>query len=144
MITANLNNADLHETWHEEDEAMHCFSTFPIVGAMGTKNSCAVYFELEPGDYLGWHTDSAEEVLLILDGTVEAHVGDEKGELSQGEMAVVPEMIPHAVYNIGTKRARVVGFFGSPNIVATFDKVWQPNDSNVVDTAAMAAAAAAA
>ena len=139
MIITNLNKLDLIENWNEDDPAMHCRSTFPLLGAMGTNNSAAVYFELEPGDYLGRHTDSAEEVLLILAGTVDVTIGDEQGRLSQGEMAVVPEMVPHAIYNIGQDKARVLGFFGSPNIVATFDKTWQPANSNVVDTAVLSA-----
>jgi len=51
----------------------------------------------------------------------------------------VPTMAPHAIYNVGQEKARVLGFFGSRNIVATFDKVWQPANSNVVDTAVMTA-----
>jgi len=66
MITANLNNLDLFGNWNADDPAMRCCSAFPLLGAMGTENSAAVYFELEPGDYLGRHTDSTEEVLLIL------------------------------------------------------------------------------
>lgn len=135
MITANLNNLDLHETWGQNHPNMHCRSTFPLLGAMGTENSAAVYFELAPGDYLGRHTDSVEEVLLILAGTVEVSVGEEEGRLSQGEMALVPTMVPHNLRNVGQETAKVLGFFGSPNIVATFDEVWLPNNSRVVDTA---------
>jgi quercetin dioxygenase-like cupin family protein len=137
MIITNLNKLELFDTWNVDDPAMRCRSAFPLLGAMGTKNSAVVYFELEPGDYLGRHTDSAEEVLLVLAGSVDVAVGDEQGRLSQGEMAVVPEMVPHALYNVGQEKARVIGFFGSANIVATFDKTWQPANSNVVDTAAM-------
>lgn len=140
MITANLNKLDLYDNWNADDPAMRCRSAFPLLGAMGTENSAAVYFELAPGDYLGRHTDSAEEVLLVLAGTVDVSVGDEQGRLSAGEMAVVPEMVPHAIYNVGQDKARVLGFFGRRNIVATFDKVWQPANSNVVDTAVMTAA----
>jgi quercetin dioxygenase-like cupin family protein len=35
-----------------------------------------VYFELEPGKELGAHTDSAEEIVYIIDGTVEATIGN--------------------------------------------------------------------
>ncbi len=137
MITANLNNPDLHETWTENDPTQHCRSTFPLAGALGTENSAAVYFELAPGDHLGRHTDSAEEVLLILSGTVEVSVGEEQGQLSQGELALVPTMLPHDIRNIGDETAKVLGFFGSPNIVATFDEAWLPDNTRVIDTAAM-------
>lgn len=137
MITANLNNLELHETWTEKDPTQRCRSTFPLAGALGSENSAAVYFELAPGDHLGRHTDSAEEVLLILAGTAEVSVGEEQGRLSQGEMAVVPTMVPHDIRNAGDETVKVLGFFGSPNIVATFDEVWLPDNTRVIDTAAM-------
>jgi len=110
-----------------------------LLGVMGSKKSAAVYFELQPGDHLGRHTDSAEESLLILAGEVEVSVGEEKGKLAKGEIAVVPVMVPHDLRNIGKETAKVLGFFGGANnIVATFDEVWLPTNSNVVDTARMA------
>ena len=136
MITANLNELELNEFQAKNDERQHCKATFPLIGAHGTEQSATVYFELEPGDNLGRHTDSAEELLLILDGEVEVTVGDETGRLSKNEVAVVPVMVPHDLKNIGTEKARVLGFFGGANnIVATFDNVWLPAESNVVDTA---------
>ena len=137
MITANLNKLELHETWTENDPQQHCRSTFPLAEALGAENSTVVYFELAPGDHLGRHTDSAEEVLLILAGTVEVSVGEEKGRLSQGEIALAPEMVPHDLRNVGQETAKVLGFFGSPNIVATFDEEWLPDNTRVIDTAAV-------
>jgi mannose-6-phosphate isomerase-like protein (cupin superfamily) len=88
---------------------------------------------------LGRHTDSAEESLLILEGAVEVSVGEEKAKLSKGEIAVAPKMAPHDLRNVGKEKARVLGFFGGANnIVATFDEVWLPTNTNVVDTALMA------
>lgn len=143
MITANLNTIELHETWVESEPTQHCRSAFPLAGPLGTENSTVVYFELAPGDNLGRHTDSAEEILFIVAGTVEVTVGEERGRLSQGEMAVVPTMVPHDLRNVGRETAKVAGFFGSPNLVATFDHVWQPNNSRVVDTDAIFAQVAA-
>lgn len=143
MIAANLHNLELHETWTENDPTQHCRSTFPLAGALGSENSALVYFELAPGDHLGRHTDSAEEVLLILAGAVEVSVGEETGRLSQGEIALVPTMVPHDLRNVGDETAKVLGFFGSPNIVATFDEVWLPDNTRVIDTAAMFAGMAA-
>ena len=57
---------------------------FPFFAATGTESSAVVYFEIEPGHYLGTHTDSAEEIVLILAGTVEASLGEETGVLSAG------------------------------------------------------------
>ena len=84
---------------------MRVKADFPFSAATGTKNTAIVYFEVEPGHRLGTHTDSAGEILLILQGEAEATVGDESGRVSAGEMAVVPAMVPHALRNVrATKR----------------------------------------
>lgn len=136
MTTVNLNQLELTEFTGKDNPKQHCRATFPMLGAHGTQSSATVYFELEPGDELGRHTDSAEELLLILDGEVEVSVGEEKGKASQGTIALVPKMVPHDLRNIGSKTARILGFFGGANnIIATFDEVWLPTHSNMVDTA---------
>jgi quercetin dioxygenase-like cupin family protein len=112
MTTVNVTEIELNEFIGKEDKEQHCKATFPLVGAHGSKKLATVYFELEPGDHLGRHTDSAEELLVILDGQVEALVGTEK-----------------------QKAAKVLGVFGGANnIVATFDNEMLPTESNVVDT----------
>ena len=52
---------------------------FPIHSATGSASTATVLFELDPGAELGVHTDSAEELLIILQGTAEARIGDESG-----------------------------------------------------------------
>lgn len=109
-----------------------------MLGAHGAKDSATVYVELDPGEELGTHTDSAEELLLVLEGAIEATVGNEKAVASKGQLVLVPRMEPHNFRNIGTEKAKVLGFFGGANnIVATFDQTWWPTGSNRVDTAAM-------
>lgn len=135
MKTANLNTMELNEFSGKDAPRQHCRANFPMFGVHGTQQSATVYFEIEPGDNLGRHTDSAEELLLIIDGEIEAEVGGETGRLSKGELVLVPKMVPHDFKNVGSKKARVLGFFGGANnIVATFEKAWLPADSNVVDT----------
>lgn len=135
MKTVNLNNLELTEFTGKTDPGQHCLSTFPLFGAHGTEATATVYIELEPGDSLGRHTDSAEELLLVLEGNVRAEIDGETGPLSTGEIALVPRMAPHNLTNTGTTKARVLGIFGGANhIVATFEKTWLPLDSNSVDT----------
>jgi len=136
MTTVNLNELELNEFTGKVDSTQHVKATFPLVGAHGSKQLATVYFEIEPGDYLGRHTDSAEELLIILEGKVEATIGKETEQANAGSLLLVPEMVPHDVKNIGTTKARVLGVFrGTNNIVATFDPEWLPVESNVVDTA---------
>ncbi len=139
MITTNLNQLDLTEFIAEGKPGQRCRSTFPLLGAHGTKDSATVYFELDPGEELGTHTDSAEEILLVLQGDVEATVGDERAAATEGALIVVPRMAPHNIRNTGAGKARVLGFFGGANnIVATFEETWWPLQAKQVDTAAMA------
>lgn len=138
MLTVDLNKLDLTEFVAKNNPGQRCKATFPMVGANGTQKSATVYVELDPGEELGTHTDSAEEILVILEGKVNATVGNESGQASKGSLVLVPKMIPHNFRNIGKDKAKVLGFFGGANnIVATFDNVWSPTESNMVDTAAM-------
>lgn len=138
MITADLNQLELNEFTAPAKPGQRCKAAFPMLGAHGTESSATVYVELDPKEELGAHTDSAEEILLILQGAVEATVGREKQLATKGQLVLVPKMVPHNVKNVGTEPARFIGFFGGANhIVATFDEVWSPTGSNTVDTSAM-------
>ena len=59
---------------------------FPISSATGTADTAVVYLEFEPGGELAAHTDSAEELLLVLEGTAEGIVGDETARLEAGDV----------------------------------------------------------
>jgi oxalate decarboxylase/phosphoglucose isomerase-like protein (cupin superfamily) len=94
------------------------------------------------------HTDSAEEIVLILSGKAEAIVGDERGELTVGGLGLVPALVPHDVRNIGEETVRVVGFFSSNTVVSVFDDPIMPIAKRVVgsplpDESAVPAAVAA-
>jgi quercetin dioxygenase-like cupin family protein len=134
MKTADLTKLELLEAWYEDDPAMRVTVTFPFFAATGNKTSSVVYFEIEPGRYLGTHTDSAEEILLILSGSVEASLGTEKGQLSAGQAALIPEMVSHGVRNVGQETARCVGFFSAANVVSTFDQPMMPFGQQAVGT----------
>jgi quercetin dioxygenase-like cupin family protein len=126
MYTANLNTLDLFEGWYENDPHMRVKAFPPFSRATGNASSAVMYFEIEPGHYLDTHTDSAEEIVLIFSGTVEASLGDEHGTLTAGEAVLIPAMIPHGIRNVGTETARCVGFFSSATLVSTFDQIMMP------------------
>ena len=114
MLKVNLGAVETGEYF----EGLH--AAFPLTSAEGTAATAIVYMEVDPGGELPIHRDSAEELLLALEGEVEASVGDERGILRTGEIAVVPSMVPHGLRNLSDRRARVLGFFGSATNVATF------------------------
>jgi quercetin dioxygenase-like cupin family protein len=134
VISAQIGELELMEVWYEDDPTMRVKVNFPFFLGTGTKNTAVVYFEIEPGHRLGTHTDSAEEILLVLSGTAEVSLGDEQGQVSVGEMAVVPAMVPHGLRNVGDETARFVGFFSSNVVVSTFDQPMMPFGQRVVGT----------
>jgi quercetin dioxygenase-like cupin family protein len=136
MLKVNVDKLDkmaMHGA--EDDPDRKVTGNFALYGAVGTKSGAAVYFELEPGKELGSHTDSAEEIVYVIDGTIEAIIGNnEKDSLSRGELGVVPLMERHNFRNLGTNTAKVIGFFSSPNVVSTFEKVFMPPNIREFDT----------
>ncbi len=139
MNVADLGKLDLLDGWYERDQAMRIRMNFPFYAGTGNKSSSVVYFEIEPGHCLGTHTDSAEEIVLILAGTVEASLGDERGRLTTGQAALIPEMVPHGIRNIGETTARCVGFVSASTVASTFDQPMMPFGQATVGTPSAAA-----
>jgi hypothetical protein len=79
MFTVELSELGLLEGGYENDPTMRTKVNFPFSAATGTKNTTVVYFEIEPGHRLGTHTDSAEEILLILGGDCRGFRGRRAG-----------------------------------------------------------------
>lgn len=131
MRSISLTDLDLEENWQEREDARWRVSfpftpAFPLATEVAATASTVVYFTLEPGEELGTHADSAEEVLFVVEGTVEASLDGETGELSAGDVTLVPAMAPHGVRNVGDGTARLLGVFPSPVVTSTFDEPVQP------------------
>jgi quercetin dioxygenase-like cupin family protein len=121
----DLNNVDTRPI----DEGLEV--AFPIHSATGAAATSTVWMEIAPGGGVGEHTDSAEELLYVVSGEVEASVGDESGMLRAGDLALVPAMAPHSLSNVGSEDARVLGFFGGSTNVATFTEPHGPEGARV-------------
>ena len=140
MLVTSTRELDLTEVWLDSDpERARLRVTFPINKWAGSRDSAVVYFEIEPGDRLATHTDSAEEVLYIVAGEAEAEVGSERGRLRAGDLAVIPAMVPHGLANAGDEPVKVVGFFTEPEIISTFAEPVQPIGQAVLNQGAPAA-----
>ena len=141
MLTVSIPELDLTEVWLDSDPDRNRLRvTFPINRWAGARDTAVVYFEIQPGERLATHTDSAEEILYIVAGEAEAHVGDEHGRVRAGDLAVIPEMVPHGLVNVGDEPVKVVGFFCQPEIISTFDEAVQPVGSAVLNQGAPVAA----
>jgi quercetin dioxygenase-like cupin family protein len=129
MLTVDLDRVELQDN---STAGGPIRVAFPFHSAAGTGSTAAVLFELEPGSALATHTDSAEEVLHVLEGDAEAEIGDELGLLREGELAVVPAMAPHSLRNVGEGTLRVLGIFSSSTLVATFEEPLAPGGPQVM------------
>lgn len=134
MLAVQTDELELIEGWSENDSTRRARFNFPIFNLTGALNTAVVYFEVDPGEHLGMHTDSAEEVLYIVSGTAEAIVGDERGEIGPGSLVLVPAMVPHDIVNTGDETVRVVGFFSSSTVVSVFEDPFAPIGRRVVGT----------
>ena len=135
----NVRELELLEVWSDADPEMRVRFHFPLQAAAGTKTTAVVYFEIAPGDRLGRHTDSAEEILYVVEGSGEAEVGGERIPIEAGSLAPVPELVPHGVRNTGDTTLKVVGFFSAAELEHVFDEPLQPLGIRVVHTPFVAA-----
>jgi quercetin dioxygenase-like cupin family protein len=106
--------------------------SFPFHSATGTASTATVLFELDPGAELPVHTDSAEELLIILQGAGEARVGDEVARVEKHQVALVPPMAPHGLRNTGDEVLRVFGTFSASTVVSTFERPFLPGGPDVI------------
>jgi len=131
MQAIDLNTLELMDLESALDPTRRLRVAFPISSATGTAASASVYFEVEPGDHVGAHTDSAEEFLVILEGRGEGMVGDEVAPVREGQVVVVPAMVRHDITNTGDGPLRVFGTFAGSTVVSTFEEELAPGGPQV-------------
>lgn len=134
MFALQTQKLELAHYYSDDDATRRIDADWPIHRDKGATSTAVVYFELAPGTHLGTHRDSAEEVLVVLEGEIEAVVGDERGRVRTGGMALVPAMVPHDVICTGDVPAKVAGFFPSNTIVSIFEGGFAPDDTRIVGT----------
>lgn len=105
---------------------------FPFHSATGASGTASVLFELDPGDELAMHTDSAEEVLLVLEGEAQAQIAEKPVPIEKGQLAIVPALTPHSVLNNGSGTLRVLGIFSASTVVSTFEQPLAPDGRQVM------------
>jgi quercetin dioxygenase-like cupin family protein len=126
MLTVQLADLEPTEYWCEADPTLRGKISLPMHTDTGTASTAVIYFEHAPGEHHGRHTDSAEEVVLVLEGEAEVEAAGERMRLAAGGAALVPATVPHDIRNVGEARLRVVGFFSSAAVVSHFDETLAP------------------
>lgn len=83
------------------------------------ENFCMGYVTLEPdGGQVPWHNQEQEEVYLVLEGTGEMCLGDERAVMSSGQAVAIPPGVFHQMTNVGPTPLRLVYGYGPAGDVA--------------------------
>jgi mannose-6-phosphate isomerase-like protein (cupin superfamily) len=74
---------------------------------------------LDPdGGQVPWHNQEQDEVYLVLEGTGEMCLGDERVVMTAGQAVAIPPRVFHQITNVGTTPLRLVYCYGPAGDVA--------------------------
>ena len=125
MVTAEFS--DLAEHWVDGRPELRWRSTLGTTPEDGAKASSTSLLEVDSGCALPRHTDSAEEVVVVVSGTAEVEVDGETGRVPAGGVALVPKDVPHQVRSVGDGPLRFVAVYADVDVVTTYEDEVQPS-----------------
>ena len=126
MFAVRLEDVELEESWIQGQEGAR-WRTATVHGpGTGADASGSSLLEVPAGCVLARHTDSAEELIVVLAGTAEATVGEETGRVEAGGMALVPKELAHEVRNAGGEALRFLALYASPDVTTTYERPVEP------------------
>jgi mannose-6-phosphate isomerase-like protein (cupin superfamily) len=86
---------------------------------IAANNFCLGMVTLDPaGGQVPWHHHEQEEVYLILEGSAELCLGDERGTISAGQAVYIPSGVYHQLTNLSDGVCRMIYCFGPAGEVA--------------------------
>ncbi len=129
MFATSAKTEELSESWIEGEEGARWRSTSGHTG----QASGSSLLEVDAGCRLPRHTDSAEELVVVVAGTASVTVGDETSEVGAGGLALVPECVPHEVRNAGDEVLRFWAVYASNDVTTTYEREIQPAGSREQD-----------
>jgi len=89
------------------------------VSPVQCENFSMGYVTLEPrGGQVPWHNQESEEVYFVISGRGEMCLGEEKQEMSAGQMVQIPPGIFHQMTNIGDDTLVFIYCYGPAGDVA--------------------------
>lgn len=93
-----------------------------IVGGaspISADNFCLGLVTLDPqGGQVPWHNHDQEEVYVILEGSAELCVGEERGLIAAGQAVYIPSGAYHQLTNLSDEICRMIYCFGPAGEVA--------------------------
>jgi quercetin dioxygenase-like cupin family protein len=134
VFTAQLDQLELFESWTQENPQIASRRAIALSSREGSASTQVFYIVCEPNKRIGRHVHSAEEVLLVLEGTAEVSVADERTRLTAGAIALIPAGVPHEPINVGSDTLRCVGYLSSATALHTWEKPLMPMGSTTFVT----------
>jgi quercetin dioxygenase-like cupin family protein len=125
---------ELRDAWLDSDPSARWRLNVALSETNGTESSSLIYFELDPECRLPRHTDSAEEIVLVLSGSAVAKVAERELAVAADAVVVIPQQAPHELRNSGPGVLRAVGFFATASPVSTFEEPVMPAGTRVRGT----------
>jgi mannose-6-phosphate isomerase-like protein (cupin superfamily) len=129
MIVVDPTEIELSDSWQDYDDRARWRSGSGHSPSEGAKSSGSSILEVQPGYRLPRHTDSAEEIVVVLSGTAEVVVGEERRQLPAHGLALVPKLVPHEVRNAGEVPLRFAAIYAEPDVVTRYEHDVQPDGS---------------
>ena len=126
MVAIQLDQLELFDAWYEGEKGPRWRGQFPLMSSPEIQSFGAVYFELDPDESLPIHTDSKDEIVVLLEGSGEGRVGDETCTLSSNGFVFIPAMVEHGFTNTGSTPLKALGIFAGAHVVSTFEQEVQP------------------
>ena len=123
MQTESFDDAQFEDAWIEGDSLRHWRSA----RGHAAESSASSLLEVPAGCRLARHTDSAEEVVVVLAGCARITIGDETEEVDAGGIAVIPESVPHEVESFGSETLRFAAIYAGGDVVTTYETDVQPD-----------------
>ena len=76
-----------------------------------TTSSSMSYSVIGVGAGAPMHTHEADELIVVLEGTLEVRINDDVYQVGPDHTIVVPPNVPHGFTIVGDSDARILGFF---------------------------------
>ena len=127
MFVVSYADVELQDAWLEGEDDARWRSAGGHGPDAGARASGSSLLEVPPGGRLPRHTDSAEEVIVVVEGEAAVTMGSETAAVPAGGTALVPADAPHEVRNTGDGVLRFVAVYAAPEVVTRYEAPVQPS-----------------
>jgi mannose-6-phosphate isomerase-like protein (cupin superfamily) len=127
MWTLDFEDLELADAWIDGDPAARWRTTTGHGPSTGAAESGSSVLEVDSGCRLPRHTDSVEEIVVVIIGQADVVLGDERSRLDGAGAALIPRDTPHEVHNAGSGPLRFLAIYAGTDVVTRYEQPVQPD-----------------